>query len=146
MSVYADTSFVASLYMPDVHAARATAIVTELGVSLWINSLLEVELCNAIELRVHRKWITLHAAQMAHNDFAEDIRKGVVTLHPLSHATFEEAKRLSRRHTATLGTRSLDLMHVASAVTARAATFLSFDRNQRKLAEAAGLTLVPQVI
>ena len=42
-----------------------------------------------------------------------------------------------------IGTRSLDLMHVAAAMILEAGLFLSFDERQRKAAEAEGLRTEP---
>jgi hypothetical protein len=42
-----------------------------------------------------------------------------------------------------LGVRSLDILHVAIAMSLGARTFLSFDDRQRALATRAGLTVVP---
>ena len=41
------------------------------------------------------------------------------------------------------GQRTIDLLHVAIALEAKATTFLSFDNRQRKLAKAAGLEFKP---
>jgi predicted nucleic acid-binding protein len=41
-----------------------------------------------------------------------------------------------------LGCRSLDIIHVASAVELERKTFLAFDERQRKLARAVGLKLL----
>ena len=41
------------------------------------------------------------------------------------------------------GQRTIDLLHVAIALEAKATTFLSFDNRQRKLAKAAGLEVKP---
>jgi PIN domain len=111
-----------------------------------ITSFVEVELCNAIQLRVFRKALNRHEAHGANRAFEQDVLGGTFALQPISPATFELAKRLSLTHTSTLGTRSLDLMHVASALILAATTFLSFDQSQRKLAHAAGLTLQPRAL
>ena len=54
---------------------------------------------------------------------------------------FEKAKQITQRRTRILGVRTLDLLHVASAVVLQADTFYSFDNDQRKLARAEGLHL-----
>jgi len=46
---------------------------------------------------------------------------------------------LSRKHTASIGCRSLDVLHVASALELELKNFLTFDRRQQKLAAAAGI-------
>jgi len=43
-----------------------------------------------------------------------------------------------------LGTRSLDLLHVAAALEARCTTFASFDESQRKCAALARLKVIPE--
>ena len=50
-----------------------------------------------------------------------------------------EAKRLSATHTLTGGHRSFDILHVAAAKKMRAQHFLTFDANQRLLAQTEGL-------
>ena len=43
----------------------------------------------------------------------------------------------------TVGTRSLDLLHVAAAVLLQADTFFSFDERQRQAAAGEGMTVKP---
>jgi hypothetical protein len=50
-----------------------------------------------------------------------------------------EAERLSALHSETLGTRSLDILHVAAALVLGSSEFLTFDARQAALAKAAGL-------
>ena len=52
------------------------------------------------------------------------------------------AERLAFKHTVKGGHRSFDVLHVASAIHLGATKFLTFDGNQKKLAEAEGL-IVP---
>jgi len=106
----------------------------------------EVELANALELRLFRKEITARQAKAAAQAFEQDLLAGVFRLQAIPSAAFEKAKRLARQHTALLGTRSLDLIHVATALTLGATGFLSFDTNQRKLAHEAGLTVAPKTL
>jgi predicted nucleic acid-binding protein len=54
----------------------------------------------------------------------------------------DEAKRLSATHTLTGGHRGFDMLHVAAALQLKARHFLTFDANQKRLAEAEGL-IVP---
>ena len=62
-------------------------------------------------------------------------------LRALPDAAFERAKVLSRQQTPKLGTRTADLLHVAAAVELGAVSLFSFDLQQRKMAQAAGLKL-----
>ncbi len=51
----------------------------------------------------------------------------------------DEAKRLSAIHTVSGGHRGFDILHVAAALELGAAEFLTFDGNQKRLAESEGL-------
>jgi predicted nucleic acid-binding protein len=59
------------------------------------------------------------------------------------HAHHRLAETLSKRHTMTGGHRSLDVLHVATALHLGAREFLTFDANQRKLATAEKLKVKP---
>jgi len=60
----------------------------------------------------------------------------------LPEGLFDRGMQMARRRTLQSGTRTLDVLHVASAVKLQADMFYTFDRNQEKLASAEGL-LVP---
>jgi hypothetical protein len=51
----------------------------------------------------------------------------------------EAAEEIGSTHSAALGVRSLDLLHIAAAVSFGAKLFLTFDRRQQTAAKAAGL-------
>jgi hypothetical protein len=51
----------------------------------------------------------------------------------------ERAEGLSGQHTTTAGVRSLDLFHIASAISLKVKAFLTFDARQFVAAKAAGL-------
>jgi hypothetical protein len=60
----------------------------------------------------------------------------------LWRAALNRAAELSQLHTPELGTRSLDVLHVACAVELQLSHFLTFDIRQSKLAAVAGLKVL----
>jgi hypothetical protein len=60
----------------------------------------------------------------------------------LWRAALNRAAELSQRHTPKLGTRSLDVLHVACALELKLRHFLTFDTRQQQLAAATGLRVV----
>jgi len=102
----------------------------------------ELELLNALSLRLFRKELELPAIEGAYALFEADLVEGVVQRAPLPSDAYEQAARIAQRHTPRLGTRTLDVLHVASALTLSARTFYTFDRRQRVLAKREGL-IVP---
>jgi predicted nucleic acid-binding protein len=140
--VYADTSFLASLYFPDAHSAEAVRRMERLPLPVLVTPLIELELVNARQLRLFRKEVQPADAQAADAAFRADLRNGVLAMRPLTEEVFVRAVQLASEWTAKLGTRSLDILHVVAAITLRADSFHTFDERQRKLAKAAGLVVV----
>lgn len=73
-------------------------------------------------------------------------KKALVTVIIDWRTVLRAASRLARQHSATMGTRSYDITHVALARHLRLKRFYSFDNRQRKLAAHLGMTLEPPVI
>ncbi len=94
---------------------------------------------NALQLHLFRKEINEDQLQSAVASFRADVDAGMLVVKPMSDAIYVEAVRLSIRWSGRLGTRSLDILQVASAVVLGADTFYTFDDRQKKLAKAAGL-------
>lgn len=145
MSTYADTGFVVSLYKAETTSARAAAAMKRIKAPVWLSPLGELELRNAFQLSVFRSEIDAKASELKKRLFLEDVENGIFAIMPVpASSLYQKSMELSERHSAKLGTRSLDLMHVAAALLLGAETFLSFDDRQRKAAKAEGLKIRPQ--
>ena len=140
---YADTSFLVSLYLPDVHSPAAWAAMKSRP-SLLLTPMHELELVNAIQLAVFRKLISRTQARSVLRDFEQD-RSSVFTLTPMPIESYTRAEQLARRHTSTLGTRSLDILQVATALVLKPDVFFSFDDRQRRLAKAERIRVLPKI-
>jgi predicted nucleic acid-binding protein len=143
MSSYADTSFLASLYTFDIHSDSAATAMAEAELPLFLTSFGELELVNAIELRAYRKELKRSEVRQALTMFRRDIGAGVYFLKPLAATVFDRALKLAQKRTPRLGTRTLDILHVASAIDLRVKTFYTFDKRQKKLANSAKLHVLP---
>ncbi len=139
MSSYLDSSLLTSLYAPDAHSTAAREYLLQATGPLLLTPFGEAELTNAIQLRVFRREINAAQAQAALTQLAAHIATGVFQATPIPAATYDVARQLSRKHTARLGTRTLDILHVAAALILHADSFYTFDRVQAQLASAAGL-------
>lgn len=138
MNVYPDTSFLASLYILDANSTLAAGkMQAQLGAIFFLSDLAELELMNALEQRLVRKELRAGHVQSAQLAFRGDLEQGVFQRKPVEiGAVYERALRLSRKWTSTLGTRTLDILHVAMALELGADRFYTFDRQQSKLAVA----------
>lgn len=141
MKIYFDTSFLVSLYCPDVNSPDAARAMKASSGERFVTTLGELEVSNALGLRVFRKEATIAQFQSSLADFEQDLRHGVFRMQGLSDIVFEQARQLSRQTTARRGTRTADLLHVAAALELGADYLYSFDQQQRKLALAVRLKL-----
>jgi len=141
LRIYADTSFLLSLYTLDGNSAAAARAMGAFGGERFISILGELEAFNALGLRVFRNEITTAQAQSSLNDFEKDLHDGVFQLRALPDPVFDRARELSRRTAAKLGTRTADLLHVAAALELGVECLFSFDKRQRALAKVVRLKL-----
>ena len=144
MVAFADTGFIASLYLEESTSKAADAALGTKRVPLPLTPLAALELRNAFNRAVQRQRITAAQRDALWQDVETDIASGFLVLTPVAaDELHHKARQLSDRYTPTLGTRSLDLLHVAAALVLQARVFFSFDDRQRKAAASEGLKVKP---
>ena len=104
--------------------------MTPLHIAEWIH---------AIELHAFRKVLTQDAADRLIKQFEDHRSRGLWRESALPELTWDICAQLARRNAGKLGVRTLDTLHVASALELKAEQFWTFDQRQSKLADAAGL-------
>ena len=146
MIAYPDTSFLCSVYRKQVHTPHALAYKEAMTEPLHFTNLLEFEFIQAIRLQVwlhaadRRKGYSEREADQMIEDWERDVATGLNVLVPCDmDAVLRLARVFSLRRTAAGGHRTLDVLHVATAVHLGAKEFLTFDARQRELATRAGL-------
>lgn len=150
MKYYADTSFIASLLLvSDAHHASAVAALDELPVlpGLPLTPFGILELRNVFA-RMEWKGVIHRAESEAFmRDLKTDTKAGFFSAKPLhAYEWMQAGMNAVATITPQTGTRTLDAMHIAQARLHGAKTLLSFDANQRRAAQAAGLKLIPASI
>ena len=125
-----------SLYVPDANSDRAVAEARLQPGPILISAAVILESTNAFELRVFRGQGTPLNSAKSISDLEADAERGVFRILPVPSSAWDVARKLSRRHTAKHGTRSLDILQVAAALLLKADVFLTFDRAQANLARA----------
>lgn len=141
---YADSGFLVSLYLQETTSSEAITITASLPDPIQITPINRLEFENAIHRAVFQKRITSAEASIILADFELDLASGHYELVAVDTDTlFIEASTLAARHTPVMGTRTLDLLHVAAAQMLGIQQFLSFDIRQRQSATALGMKLLP---
>lgn len=142
MIAYADTGFLISLYGEDDLSSAATALIKSKPLFL-VTPLVEAEFTNACHLRVFRKQWTRTQSHAVQDLFRQHAGAGVLRREDLRSDVWQAALRLSRRHTSRQGTRTLDLLHVATVLVFKPDVFFTFDERQRRVAKAERLPVLP---
>jgi predicted nucleic acid-binding protein len=137
LSIYADTSFFVSLYLPDRHSGEAQRRI-DLRPLLWLTPLHRAEWTHAIAQHVFQQKMSAVEAQRVYRDLERDRSSGLWLEVDLPEMAFETCVDLARRHAARIGVRTLDTLHVASALELKADRFWTFDERQAKLAQVEG--------
>ena len=140
--VYVDTSVIVKLYIKEEYSRDMSNWLKENDEALPLTSFHELELINAIHLKQFRAEITLDETRLIMTMFEEHEKSGIYYRPQLDwSAIFIHAIDLSKKHSAIVGSRSLDILHVASALSINADRFLTLDDRQTRLAEFAGLKI-----
>lgn len=149
MKSYPDTSFLCAMYRQQVNSSEAAAYFAAMPGPLEVTTLLLYEFRQAVrfQIRLHRhdatKGYSRAEGMKMLADLKADLVSGdVVTIPAPWPQVHLAAERLSELYTDANGHRSMDILHVATAIELGVKKFLTFDANQKKLAEAEGL-LVP---
>ncbi len=144
MSATADSSLIVALYLAEADSVRADAACASMPPPIWLTDWHRVEIANAFQRAVRNARITAAQAAQLWQDFTGDIAAGRFEIVSVDHAAvLTRTLALTQKHTATTGTRSLDLIHIAFALEMNASDFLSFDNRQRQAACAEGLNVRP---
>jgi predicted nucleic acid-binding protein len=141
--VYVDPSALSRLYLHE-EGSRAMAAwrgktpgalpVTHHGRTEIVNAL-----CRAAFLGHLDRSTLAESLQDLSTDFAEGrLRQADL----LWRGALERASELSQKYTPELGTRSLDVLHVACALELKLRRFLTFDTRQQQLAKRTGLRVI----
>jgi uncharacterized protein len=140
---YVDPSALRRLYVHDDRSRAFCAWRSRIGGSLPLTLHGRAELVNSIALAVFRRDISPEAGQGAMADIDGDIAaRRLVLVDLLWRRTLKQAADLSQEHTPKLGTRTLDVLHVATALVLGCRNFVTYDDRQAALAGAVKLRLI----
>jgi predicted nucleic acid-binding protein len=141
--VYIDPSALARLYIHQEGSRELALWRAKHRKPLIVTHHGRTEIINAICRTAFLGQLDLNGLTETLADFHSDFATG--HLHQadiLWRAALNRAAELSQRFTPTLGTRTLDVLHVACAQELKLTQFLTFDTRQTQLAVAVGLKVV----
>jgi hypothetical protein len=139
--IYLDTGCFVKLYYPEPDSAKVIGLIH--GKPVCYTPLHELESVNALQLKVFLKSATSAQVTAARSLIEADVKAGVlISVSAEWNDIYREAVKLAELHSASLGCRSLDVLHCAAAKVLAASEFVSTDARQKSLATTMGLNLV----
>jgi len=143
VKTYADTSFLFSLYATDANSIKADAWRLANPEPLPFTAFHRLELRNGLSLALFQQRLTLVEIQAAWQEVETDFAAGLlVGRGGLWHRVLVEAETSALNDTPVVGSRTLDVMHVATAKLIGTTEFCTFDTRQSTLAGRLGLVAV----
>lgn len=140
--LYLDTSAFLKLYVRESGSALVQKLISDQSDPLPVWEILEMELNNALLLKVYWKELSQSEAEIQQGLFQQRKARGMYFVPEVARAEWMADFRRLSALTPELGCRTMDILHVAFACQLRPDGFISFDKKQRKLARAAGLKVV----
>lgn len=137
--IYLDTSALVKLYLLEEDSAVVQMLVSSQSDPLPVWELQEMELTNALRLKVFWGEIPKADADRQLEWFEQRKAKGHYYFPEVDRPAFLTTFQRLSGLTPELGCRTLDIMHVACAVLLAPDWFVSFDPRQKQLAARAGL-------
>lgn len=137
--IYLDTGCLLKLYYPEPESSRVAELVS--GEALAFTALHELELTNALELKLYRKEAASAQIRATRSLIQSDQRSGVLHRPNLAwEDVWRDALAFAQSQSRRIGCRSLDVLHCAAACGLNATSFITTDARQRRLAAKIGLS------
>jgi hypothetical protein len=103
LKIYAESSFLVSLYNPDANSIAALRAMQAASGDVFVTTVGELEVVNAFGLRVFRKEASPVEARSALTNFEKDLRDGIFQFRSLLDPIFDRARQLSQQNDGQTG-------------------------------------------
>lgn len=142
MKYYCDTSVLASIYLEDSHSRKTIQWLQKAELPIPLSLFSELELMSAMQQRFFRKEVTHVEVSKSHYYFKKNFQQGVYKRVFFEGEEYTRSLELVQQHTSSIGCRTLDVLHVASALLLNIREIVTCDARQKLLAQTVGLKIV----
>lgn len=143
MKIYFDTGLLLKLYVAEENSRKAVMLAEKYGVPICLTGFQHAELRNALHRKCARKEITRQNLRASLTHIQGDLDTQVLRSPELDwNAILATAHRLTDRYALSVPCRTLDTLHIATALELKIPVLGSTDARQITLAKKAGLKVV----
>ncbi len=143
MKLYIDSSVLVKLYYPEPESKLFAEWIIKQKQPIVFTQFHELEITNAFALKVFRNEISEESFNNLWNVLEKDKAAGILdVINPDWSDVLLESFKISKRSSPVIGTRSLDIVHVATADILNCDTFLTSDKRQLAAAKRIGLKTI----
>ena len=137
--LYLDTSAFLKLYFKEHGSGAVQQLIASPRHPLPVWEIQQMEMVNAMRLKVFWKEISLAEAERQISLFKDRRRRGLYYKAEIDRLELSETFERLSLQTVRNGGRTMDILHVACALVLGASHFLTFDAKQRLVARESGL-------
>lgn len=143
MKLYVDSSVLVKLYYPEPESKVLAEWIKKQKQAITFTPFHELEITNAFALKVFGNEISEEKFKDFRIILEKDKAAGVLNVvTPDWSDVLLESIKISKRSSSVIGTRSLDIIHVASADILNCDTFLTNDKRQLSAAHTIGINAI----
>jgi predicted nucleic acid-binding protein len=143
---YWDTSAILKLYLAEPDSRYFLELIAKTNAPVFSSAIAAAEALCALHRKEHAGDLKRGGAKALFQQFCEDCKAGRIVTIPYGDDVVAEAEKLVRLAFAQprpVMIRSLDLIHVASALAGKARQLVATDQRLRELAGLVRLSLLP---
>ena len=144
--IYWDTSALFKLYVPEPDSDYFSDLVAKTEGPILSSNVIEIEMLCAFHRREQAGDLKSEPAEMLFESFLADLSASRIVTVPYGTDIAAKARglvKLAYQRVPPLMIRSLDVIHVASALVSNTKTLVSTDPRLRELAELTDLKVIP---
>lgn len=144
--MYWDSSALVKLYAPEADSGAYEQIADASVRRIRTSAIALVEMYSALTGKERRGELRPGQAEHLFETFLSDVTAGELLIVDCNHAAAAEARRAVRacsRFSPPVAIRSLDAIHLGSAIAVRATAIVTVDKRLRQAAKVVGFRVVP---
>lgn len=135
---YVDSSFLLKLYLNEAESFSVGRTLRNLKGTAFVSKLIDVEVISSLQ-----RQLSADDGSLVTRTYLANRASGLFSELAVDAEVFAVAVRIAQQQSKTYKLKSLDILHLATALRHAVPNVATFDKNMREAAGALGLAVVP---